>query len=382
MFSTKTVFILGAGASWHYGYPTGETLIKEVIRKAKMLETFCKKSAVGNKHPLNFNLPDFFNVPNNSEMVGGCKAAWLNYAKELNNLYSKLEQVHPLVIDYFLEQNPTISDIGKFIIAWVILECEARNKLNTHNANRIGNNSERGKDNWYRFILSCLTSNAIKSIDLHRNNVHFVTFNYDISLETSIYNGLSNTDIFTEEDINKFIQNSVSHVYGQISTDFKNRNNPFALGPRKDHDNHSINEYIWYKSLFEVAHRSAGNIRTINGEEKEDKDILDLSRRVISQSQTIYLLGYGFDTTNNRRLDLSNELIEEYHQKRVFFTNFEDSNIINKRASHIFWGHNDDKKSFVPPNPTTHGQYRRPPYFEKSTRTVYEAFEKDFDLQS
>src|ERR1035437_10106128 len=29
-----TVFILGAGASWHYGYPTGEKLIKLVANKA------------------------------------------------------------------------------------------------------------------------------------------------------------------------------------------------------------------------------------------------------------------------------------------------------------------------------------------------------------
>jgi hypothetical protein len=31
----KTVFILGAGASWHYGYPTGEELVKKVIAKAR-----------------------------------------------------------------------------------------------------------------------------------------------------------------------------------------------------------------------------------------------------------------------------------------------------------------------------------------------------------
>jgi hypothetical protein len=34
MFTTKTVFILGAGASWHYGYPTGEGLVKKVVEKA------------------------------------------------------------------------------------------------------------------------------------------------------------------------------------------------------------------------------------------------------------------------------------------------------------------------------------------------------------
>jgi hypothetical protein len=34
MFHVPTVFILGAGASWHYGYPTGEDLVKMVIERA------------------------------------------------------------------------------------------------------------------------------------------------------------------------------------------------------------------------------------------------------------------------------------------------------------------------------------------------------------
>jgi hypothetical protein len=36
MFRNKTVFLLGAGASWHYGYPTGEELVRKVIERAKI----------------------------------------------------------------------------------------------------------------------------------------------------------------------------------------------------------------------------------------------------------------------------------------------------------------------------------------------------------
>ena len=32
-----TAFILGAGASWHYGFPTGEALVKEIKTKAYIL---------------------------------------------------------------------------------------------------------------------------------------------------------------------------------------------------------------------------------------------------------------------------------------------------------------------------------------------------------
>ena len=37
MFKRKTVFILGAGASWHYGHPTGEDLVRKVIGAANRL---------------------------------------------------------------------------------------------------------------------------------------------------------------------------------------------------------------------------------------------------------------------------------------------------------------------------------------------------------
>ena len=35
MFTEKTAIVLGAGASWHYSYPTGEDLIKNIIKTAK-----------------------------------------------------------------------------------------------------------------------------------------------------------------------------------------------------------------------------------------------------------------------------------------------------------------------------------------------------------
>jgi hypothetical protein len=45
VFKNPTVFILGAGASWHYGYPTGEELVKKVIQKAGIVRNYFKESA-------------------------------------------------------------------------------------------------------------------------------------------------------------------------------------------------------------------------------------------------------------------------------------------------------------------------------------------------
>jgi hypothetical protein len=48
MFTERTVFVFGAGASWHYGYPTGEELVKKVRQKAKFASQFFENSMTTN----------------------------------------------------------------------------------------------------------------------------------------------------------------------------------------------------------------------------------------------------------------------------------------------------------------------------------------------
>ena len=59
MFNAKTTFILGAGASWHYGYSTGEELVKKVIQKAAYLCEYLEFSAAASHNVL----PDFLERP-------------------------------------------------------------------------------------------------------------------------------------------------------------------------------------------------------------------------------------------------------------------------------------------------------------------------------
>jgi hypothetical protein len=124
----KTVFILGAGASWHYGYPTGEELVKKVIAKARIATNHFTTVLTSPANGISFrpkyitrNSPD----PVPADGLTGMKAEWQTAIDECSDLVSRLTTVDPLVIDYFLGQNPRLGDIGKFFIAWVLLECEA-----------------------------------------------------------------------------------------------------------------------------------------------------------------------------------------------------------------------------------------------------------------
>jgi hypothetical protein len=88
-----------------------------------------------------------------------------------------LEQVKPLVIDYYLGWNPDLQSIGRLLIAWVILECEHRSQNTINNINR----DTTAPDDWCRFIIHQIAIHCRESKNLLLNKVSFVTFNYDES---------------------------------------------------------------------------------------------------------------------------------------------------------------------------------------------------------
>jgi hypothetical protein len=238
-------------------------------------------------------------------------------------------------------QNPHLQRIGKFLIAWVILECEARYAAEKRNPNSV-----TGADNWCRFIIHKLTNGCRKSADLHKNEVRFITFNYDTSLERALYGGLSSIDLFKKEDIEAFFSNGrILHVYGSV------RNCPpfvFELLETKAYENHAgymaeyeenQNQYmIDWKTLIDKTYLASQAIRVIDPDDKHtDIHVIDAAQRAVREARCVYVLGYGFDENNNQRLALK-EALAHPKQKVILFTNFRDVNQINKRVSRLLFG--------------------------------------------
>src|SRR5277367_324962 len=99
MFKRKTALVLGAGASWHYGYPTGEDLVKKVIQKATYAILYLEYSAT-KAHPF---LPNFLGVAESDAACGeAIGTKWRAALARCLALKGGLEQVNPLVIDYYL----------------------------------------------------------------------------------------------------------------------------------------------------------------------------------------------------------------------------------------------------------------------------------------
>jgi hypothetical protein len=366
--SNSTVFILGAGASWHYGYPTGETLVEKVIEKAEVaLKYFEHSVRIGNPE-----VPEYLADRNQ----------WVNAVQETKKLKTGLEQVNPLVIDYYLGWNPDVQSIGRLLIAWVILECEhvsARRNANRYLKSELHRlDLTKYHDDWIRFLIHQIAIHCVESSDLLLNKVSFVTFNYDVSLETMLRNGLNHIRLFSEDDVTKFLSGSrIIHVYGKIrEPNAKVKDIPWEVenidpsqlrGRTGDY-------HMKMKQLLDAVYVASRGLRVIDPHDKgtDDTEIM-IARTVIANVQRVFILGYGFDEHNSGRLNLRATLRHrtELANKRIAFTNYQDINQINKRASKLFYG---APQFFPPGGPAIQDRY------EKSTRNTYDALAMDFDL--
>lgn len=394
MFTKQTVFVLGAGASWHYGYPTGEELVKKILQKMpNVIEYF---SYLATRQPR--ALPNVLGVKEPDTASADEIAKTMHAALEqCLTLKAGLEQVNPLVIDYYLGWNPALQTIGKLLIAWVILECEYTRRQNGANINRRellinspyeddrkranGLDLKRYKDDWCRFVIHQLAINRKTSDDLLGNKIRFVTFNYDISLECALYDGLRHIERFSLDDIDRFLSGDrIMHVYGRIRGDVteqapalnwseQSRDLKGMGGPALEQ---SLSDY---KTFFDCIYDASQGIHVIEDDKKMNEDEIKKAIEEIDRAEYVYILGYGFDTKNSELLQLARLLRYDQTKGRfVYFTNFQSINRVTKRASEIFFGRPNAFPQGVLVGPSGNSNH-----YERSLRDVYEALELDFD---
>jgi hypothetical protein len=366
MFSVPTVFILGAGASWHYGYPTGETLVKKVIEKAEIAAAFFKWSSEN----ANGNFPQLLLETTKNQ---DWRQRWIALHDQCERLKRGLQQVNPLVIDYYLGWNADLQEIGRVLITWVILECEDQSRgvninQKTITTGRLEPLSET-RDDWCRFIIHQLAIHCQTSKDILSNKVSFVTFNYDVSLEVALKAGLQHIQMFDESDVEKFLDGSrIVHIYGKVR-DIKS----IRAQVKWPNSNPIDTSRIDFCSFLDVVYSASKGIRVIDPHDKgANGDDLTIAQTQIHAARRVFILGYGFDEHNSERLRLNEALKYGGNSpKMVAFTNFGDINQVNKRASKVLFG---NTASF-PPNGQSIAYHA-----EKSTRNAYDALALDFDI--
>ncbi|HTT39083.1 MAG TPA: hypothetical protein VMH32_15605 [Burkholderiales bacterium] len=145
------MFILGAGASAEYGFPLGSGLVQRIVE------------GTGSGGQLRDDL----------ERAGYKR-------EELNEFSRKLRDSDQLSIDTFLEGNEcnSFQAIGKAAIAISILQAEHASRKQEK---FIGRNVPA--DHWLRYIWNLMRSDCDSADEFAKNQVSFVTFNYDRVVE-------------------------------------------------------------------------------------------------------------------------------------------------------------------------------------------------------
>jgi hypothetical protein len=257
--ATQKVFILGAGASVPFGFPTGPQLVESILQLRKesvpeiMEGLMCQKifDAMGFDQAL------------------------------LNRFRSVIRHSQVESIDELLSQpkNEVFDSIGKFMLAAALVRCEKIESL-------LGK-GEGTNRNWYTIVWRYLKSlGSIENI-LNESKISFITYNYDRSLECYLWNVLKHHYGIGSHLIKKFLSENIFHVHGQLGS-YRG-----VGGGQKRQYKPTVNE------LDEIKAAMSG-IKIIH-EVNEYPKLKEIQRR-LSEANQIYFIGCHYHQDNLSKL--------------------------------------------------------------------------------
>ena len=196
-----------------------------------------------------------------------------NFARAF--LYSGLNS-----IDAFLAKQPKFVESGKLVIASLLCRRES--------AEAIVNLTNQ--DDWYRALWNALSDDVSDPDFLARNKLKIVTFNYDRSLEYSLYERIRNSfevDNIAAQHVLTFFP--ILHVYGQ-------------LGGLRFSD--KLPGRFYTPEISYSALKTASDGIQIIPEARDDSPTFQQAREWFEEAERICFLGFGFDRLNVQRLGL------------------------------------------------------------------------------
>ncbi len=336
-------FILGAGASCDFGYPTGIGLIKRIADKLKA--------------PANDFISQIIKLPSLSQVQQGL---WVDngekfekYCEELGNriFFSGVTSIDRFLSNY--KENEKYQEICKYLIIEEILASEGLSRNPTIIKEKdLSWDCYRWEQNWLRTLfgyffvkdnLGELTSS------LEEKPICFISFNYDRLLEYFLTQSIVHlyglapsqkpNDLISLKRILKAI--TIKHVYGRF-----------------DGNSGELDE-IWNKygrSSEEKKFEFIKNIRTI----RPGNELTDDYSQFIQNSKQVFFLGFGFDEMNVnilfRNIDgnlrnqifatkygLSERVIGDMNRK---FYKFFPQGFIAPGDQGIFWARDTESKIY------------------------------------
>jgi hypothetical protein len=303
MQNQKTVFVVGAGASYEYKLPTGQQLKQEISRK------------------LSFDV-DFNTLRRGDELI--YHALWQahnsNSAKfEINRSLQIAREVSvalPLAtsIDNFIhihKGDAVVELCGKLAIVRTILAAEASSSL--HFALNQMLNFEQSKDAWLVRFMQLLNEDCnIDQLEERLSTMSFIVFNYDRCVEHFLFHAIKTyyrVDAVRAGEIVGSIR--IFHPYGTVGT------LPWMRRP----DTSREIEFGGTPHAAQLLTLAQGIKTFTEGGDPESEDNRAM-RICISEAQRIAYLGFAYHPLN---LDLMRKVAEANETtvpKQIFGTAF------------------------------------------------------------
>lgn len=267
MIERPTVLVLGAGASIPYGFPSGHRLKKKIITTS----------------------PHEF-VPSLTTK-GVTEKSW---RVKCEQFCDDLKLSSQPSVDAFLERRPKDMELGKQLIAHVLISCENRNSLCP------------ADPDWYQYLWWQMD----RDFDAFRENkLAVITFNYDRSLEQFLLTALMKSyDKSLEEAAVELKSIPIIHVYGQLGL-LEWQANDDQKADVRPYDIERTRETI------KIAARGIQILSEGQGESAQFRKAHDL----LIAAERVYFLGFGYNETNMERLKLPLSGTPCYDSQRRMF---------------------------------------------------------------
>ena len=282
MIETPTLFILGAGASAPYGYPTGIGLWERIV----------------GIYPEDSTIPRGYRKPFR-EFHSTYLGDNVHNEPEREPLIENLELFHETFfhadpsIDRFISRNRRFDELGKKAILTMLFHAEQFSSFPATLKDRSGD--------WLTYLLQKMTGELVNQTQFpqfHDNKVSFITFNYDRSLEALTHLYLSNS--FSElpiEEINDAVDGlDILHVNGVLAPLDWQINDGVKQAYRKSFKTVDIDSHV-------------ENIQIIYDEQQDE--ITKKIEEKIKWAKRIYILGLGYADENMKLLGFPDALTGE-----------------------------------------------------------------------
>lgn len=276
MIETKTLLIVGAGASVPYGYPTGQELKEELCKSSMLKDLYTSNVEYSRKIIVHergvelfcqvFKASDFLSIDaflatRGSEEIG-------KQPSGTHNTFGSYETC------------------GKSAIACRLIEREIKTPYLP----------EAKEDHWLQYLWNRM--NDVPPSKFKDNQLKIISFNYDRVVEQYFQTVIENAYGFSPAEataLRKSIE--IIHVYGNLQ---------------------NLEERPYGEKPIDLS--TVANCIKVIPEAREENDAqFEMARAMIGWADKICLIGFGFDPTNIRRLGFPNH---DLSGKRIYSTQY------------------------------------------------------------